>query len=82
MNAKKGTMIVKRDVKTLDDANEILNIHGIEQSRIIVRDAPDGVESYSWVLGESRIRDKEVWICDLKDALKIIDNQCEVADAN
>ena len=69
-----------RDIKTLDDANEILNVHGIEKSRAIVRDAPDGVESYSWVLGESGIRDKEVWICDLKDALRIIDNQSEVTD--
>jgi len=69
---------VKRDIKTLDDAHEILNVHGIEKSRSIVRDAPEGVESYSWVLGESRIRDKEVWICDLKDALEIIDNEKEV----
>lgn len=66
---------MKRDIKTLDDAREILNIHGVDRSRVIVRDAPDGVESYSWVLGESGIRDKEVWICDLKDALKIIDNE-------
>ena len=71
---------MKRDIKTLDDAREILNIHGIERSRSIVRDAPEGVESYSWVLGESRIRDKEVWICDLKDALEIIDNENEVTD--
>ncbi|WLG14597.1 hypothetical protein Q6344_04490 [Psychrobacter cibarius] len=69
---------MKRDIKTLDDAHDILSIHGIEKSRSIVRDAPDGVESYSWVLGESRIRDKEVWICDLKDALKINDNASEV----
>jgi len=69
---------VKRDIKTLDDAREILNIHGIEKSRSIVRDAPESAESYSWVLGESRIRDKEVWICDLKDALEIIDNENEV----
>ena len=46
---------MKRDIKTLDDAHEVLNIHGIEKSRVIVSDAPDGVESYSWVLGESRI---------------------------
>lgn len=66
---------MKRDIKTLDDANEILNVHGIEKSRAIVRDAPDGVESYSWVLGESGVRDKEVWICDLKDALALIDGE-------
>lgn len=66
---------MKRDIKTLDDAHEILNIHGIEKSRIIVRDAPKDVESYSWVLGESRIRDKEVWICDLKDAISIVDRE-------
>ena len=71
---------MKRDIKTLNDANEILEIHGIEQSRSIVRDAPEGVESYSWVLGESRIRDKGVWICDLKDALKIIDNESEITN--
>lgn len=71
---------MKRDIKTLDDAREILNIHGIEKSRAIVRDAPKDVESYSWVLGESRIRDKEVWICDLMDALKIIDKESEVTD--
>lgn len=69
---------MKRDIKTLDDARGILSIHGIEQSRNIVRDAPKGVESYSWVLGESRIRDKEVWICDLKDALKIIDSEGDI----
>lgn len=69
---------MKRDIKTLNDAHEILRIHGVEQSRIIVRDAPKDVESYSWVIGESRIRDKEVWICDLNDALEIIDNASEV----
>lgn len=68
---------MKRDIKTLDDAREILNIHGVEQSRSIVRDAPDGVESYSWVLGESRIRDKEVWICDLKDAIALVDGEAK-----
>ena len=52
---KIGELILKRDIKTLDDAHEVLNIHGIEKSRVIVSDAPDGVESYSWVLGESRI---------------------------
>lgn len=70
---------MKRDIKTIDDANDILSIHGIEQSRAIVRDAPDGVESYSWVLGESRIRDKEVWICDLKDAISIIDSKVKLS---
>ena len=69
---------MKRDIKTLDDAKEILNIHGIEKSRVIVRDAPSDVESYSWVLGEARIRDKEVWLCDLEDALAIIDSASEM----
>lgn len=69
---------MKRDIKTLDDAYEILNVHGIEQSRSIVRDAPDGVESYSRGFLGCSIRDREVWICDLEDALKIIDSENEV----
>ena len=79
MNAKR-VVIVKRDIKTLDDANEILKIHGIEQSRIIVRDAPAGVESYSRGFLGCSIRDREVWICDLEDALRIVDNENEVKD--
>lgn len=73
---------MKRAIKTIDDAYEILNVHGIEQSRVIVRDAPDGVESYSRGFLGCSVRDREVWICDLEDALKIIDNHSEATDAN
>ena len=69
---------MKRDIKTLDDAREILAIHGIDESRIIVRDAPEYAESYSRGFVGLDIRDGEVWICDLKDALKIIDNDSGV----
>ena len=69
---------MKRDIKTLNDANEILEIHGVEESRIIVRDAPDYAESYSRGIVGLDVRDGEVWICDLKDALKIIDSESEV----
>ena len=69
---------MKRVIKTLDDAHEILEIHGVDESRIIVRDAPDGVESYSRGFLGCSIRDREVWICDLEDALKIIDSEREV----
>lgn len=69
---------MKRDIKTIDDAHEILNIHGVEESRIIVRDAPEDAESYSRGFVGLEVRDREVWICDLKDALKIIDNESEV----
>ncbi|MGO2504794.1 MAG: hypothetical protein ACTH7L_01625 [Psychrobacter alimentarius] len=66
---------MKRDIKTIDDAHGILNIHGIDESRIIVRDAPEDAESYSRGFVGLDVRDEEVWICDLKDALKIIDDE-------
>lgn len=42
---------------------------GIERCREIVEKAPEGAECYSWRLGDSGVRDKTVYLDDLRAAI-------------
>lgn len=39
---------------------------GIDKCREIVENAPEGADSYSWLLGGSGVRDKTVYLDDLR----------------
>ena len=42
---------------------------GIDKCKEIIENAPEGAECYSWLLGDSGIRDKTVYLDDLRTAI-------------
>lgn len=42
---------------------------GIDRCREIVKKAPEGAECYSWRLGDSGVRDRTVYLDDLRTAI-------------
>lgn len=58
---------------TLDEALELIGIHGLEQSKEIVANAPPDATYFSWRLGGTGVYDKTVCIADLKRALQIVE---------
>lgn len=56
-------------VKKYIDAYELVEIHGYEQSKEIVKNAPSNDHFYSWTLGGSGVRDKTVNIGELRKAI-------------
>lgn len=58
-----------------DEAQELVNIHGLEQSKEIVANCPKDCTHYSWKIGETVVYDKTVCIADLKTALELIENE-------
>lgn len=61
-----------KELKTAVEAWELVNIHGLEKSIEIVRDAPSYAEFYSWTLGNSGIRDKTVNLKELEAAIQVV----------
>ena len=42
---------------------------GINKCKEIIENAPEGAECYSWLLGDSGVRDKTVYLDDLRTAI-------------
>ncbi len=57
------------DLKRLVDSVDYVAIHGYEKSKDILKNAPVGAECYSWLLGNSGVRDKTVELVKLKQAI-------------
>ncbi|MFB2539462.1 hypothetical protein [Acinetobacter sp. c3-l95] len=58
---------------TKDEALTLIEIHGLERSKEIVKNCPEDCTHYSWQLGDSGVLDKTVCIADLKQALQIVE---------
>lgn len=58
-----------------DEAQKLVNIHGLGRSKEIVANCPKDCTHYSWRLGETGVLDKTVCIADLKTALELIENE-------
>lgn len=57
------------DLKRLVESHELVEVHGYEQSKEIVANAPSDDHFYSWTLGDSGVRDKTVNIGELRQAI-------------
>lgn len=62
------------DVKRLVESHELVAIHGFEKSKEIVANAPSDDHFYSWVLGNSGVRDKTVNIGELRKAIADVES--------
>ncbi len=56
-------------VKNLIQSHSYVDIHGLEQSKEIVNNAPGDDVFYSWTLGASGVKDKTVHIGTLRKAI-------------
>ena len=63
-----------KDIKQLVDAWDLVGIHGLEQSKTIVKNAPSDDHFYSWSLGNSGVKDKTVNIGDLRKAIELVES--------
>lgn len=60
---------------TKQRAVNLVNIHGLQQSKQIVANCPKECTHYSWRIGNAGVYVKTVCIADLKIALEIIENE-------
>ena len=61
-------------LKRLIESHELVEIHGFEKSKEIVANAPSDDHFYSWVLGNSGVRDKTVNIGELRKAIADVES--------
>ena len=61
--------VLVSDLKRLVESYDYVQIHGYEQSKEIVDDAPSDNVYYSWLLGTSGVKDKTVHIGTLRKAI-------------
>lgn len=61
------------DLKRYVDAWELVQIHGFEQSKEVVKNAPSDEHFYSWSLGNSGVKDKTVNIGELRKAIALVE---------
>ena len=61
-------------LKRLIKSHELVEIHGFEKSKEIVANAPSDDHFYSWVLGNSGVRDKTVNIGELRKAIADVES--------
>ena len=66
------------DLKRLVESHELVAIHGFEESKEIVANAPSDDHFYSWTLGGSGVRDKTVNIGELRKAVADVESCVEV----
>lgn len=57
------------DLKRLVESWELVEKHGLEQSKEIVKNAPSDDVYYSWTLGNSGVKDKTVHVGTLRKAI-------------
>ena len=62
------------EVKRLVESYELVSIHGLENSKEIVANAPSDEHFYSWTLGNSGVRDKTVNIGELRKAIADVES--------
>ena len=67
------------DLKRLVESYELVAIHGFEESKEIVANAPSDDHFYSWTLGGSGVRDKTVNIGELRKAIADVESCMEVS---
>lgn len=70
------------DLKRLVESYELVAIHGFEESKEIVANAPSDDHFYSWTLGGPGVRDKTVNIGELRKAIADVESCVEVNDGN
>lgn len=63
-----------KDLKQFVDAWELVQVHGLSKSKDIVDDSPSDDLYYSWLLGESGIKDKTVHIGTLRKAIELVES--------
>ena len=64
-----GEYVSYNDLKRVVDSYDLVAIHGFENSKEIVTNAPSDDHFYSWTLGGSGVRDKTVNIGELRKAI-------------
>ena len=62
------------ELKSLIDAHDLVNTHGLEKSKEIVTSAPSDEHFYSWTLGNSGVKDKTVNIGELRKAIADVES--------
>ena len=62
------------DLKEYVNAWELVQIHGLDQSKTIVNNAPSDEHFYSWTLGKSGVRDKSVNVGELRKAINLVES--------
>lgn len=62
------------EIKRLIESYELVEIHGFENSKEIVANAPSDDHFYSWTLGNSGVRDKTVNIGELRKAIADVES--------
>ena len=65
---------IRDDLKRLVDSWELAQIHGLENSKKIVANAPSDEHFYSWTLGNSGVKDKTVNIGELRKAIADVES--------
>ncbi len=53
---------------------------GIDKCKEIIENAPPDAECYSWLLGDSGVRDKTVYLDDLRAAIATYECDCDWED--
>ena len=61
-------------LKRLIESYDLVAIHGFEESKEIVANAPSDDHFYSWTLGGSGVRDKTVNIGELRKAIADVES--------
>ena len=64
----------KDELQRLVDSWELVQIHGLENSKKIVANAPSDEHFYSWTLGNSGVKDKTVNIGELRKAIADVES--------
>lgn len=69
LNGWKNTPFIIQ-LKRLVESHKLVEVHGLAQSKEIVKNAPSDDHFYSWTLGNSGVRDKTVNIGELRKAIE------------
>jgi len=73
----KNYMFKTSEIKCLVESHAYVEIHGLEQSKEIVKNAPSDDVYYSWTLGGSGVKDKTVHIGTLRKAIAEVESCTE-----
>ena len=69
-----STTVDTKELTRLVESHELVEVHGYEQSKEIVANAPSDDHFYSWTLGDSGVRDKTVNIGELRQAIADVES--------
>ena len=75
-----GLSFHTEQLKQIVESHELVAIHGFENSKEIVANAPSDDHFYSWNLGGSGVRDKTVNIGELRKAIADVESCMEVTE--